>query len=142
VFEVIIVTHGNLAQAFYETAQLIVGEREHVRTFGLNLGDSVDLFAEEVAAAIAISLLKGDVLVLTDMQAGSPCNVTTAAMIDHKFRHITGINLPMVIEVLSSQEFMDIEETCEAILEIGREAVRDINKLVEGVQAEFNKEGE
>lgn len=135
-FEVIIVSHGSLARSFYETAQLIVGERERVQTFGLNLGDSVDIFAEEVTAAIEKSLEKGDVLVLTDMQAGSPCNVTTAALIDHKFRHITGVNLPMVIEVLGSYEFMSIEETCDNIMEIGRDAVKDINKLLESIGTE------
>lgn len=135
-FEVIIVTHGSLAQALHKTAELIVGEREGVQTFGLNLGDSVDVFAEQVKEAIEKSLAKGDVLVLTDMQSGSPCNVTTAAMLDNKFRHITGVNLPMVIEVLGSYEFMDIEETCNSILEIGRDSVKDINKLIEEVDIE------
>lgn len=136
-FEVIIVTHGNLALSFYETAQLIVGEREGILTFGLDLGDSVDVFAEKVSDAIGKSLERGDVLVLTDMQAGSPCNITTAAMINHKFRHITGVNLPMVIEALSNSEFMDIDEACDSILEIGRDAVRDINKLLEEVNIEI-----
>ncbi len=135
-FEVIIVTHGSLAHSFYETAQLIVGEKEGVQTFGLNLGDSVDIFAEEVTLAIEKSLQKGDVLVLTDMQSGSPCNVVAAAMLDHRFRHITGINLSMVIEVLGSYEFMNIDEICESVLEMGREAVKDINKLVEDIGTE------
>lgn len=130
-FEVIIVTHGNLAYALYESAELIVGEKEGVQTFGLNLGESVDAFSEQVTEAIEKGLNKGDVLVLTDMQSGSPCNVATAAMLNHKFRHITGVNLPMVIEVLGSYEFMSIDETCDSILKTGQDSIKDINKLIE-----------
>ena len=97
----------------------------------------VDIFAGEVTAAIEKSLEKGDLLVLTDMQSGSPCNVTTAAMIDHKFRHITGVNLPMVIEALSICGFVNIDEACDTILEIGRDTVRDINKLVADADIEI-----
>ena len=45
-FEIILISHGPLSKAMLETAQMIVGEQEHVTCFGLYLGDSVDLFRE------------------------------------------------------------------------------------------------
>lgn len=55
-----------------ETAQMIVGEQEHVTCFGLYLGDSVDLFRERVEEEIRNKLEESDVLVLTDMQSAAP----------------------------------------------------------------------
>ncbi len=46
-FEIILISHGPLSKAMLETAQMIVGEQEHVTCFGLYLGDSVDLFREK-----------------------------------------------------------------------------------------------
>lgn len=43
-FEIILISHGPLSKAMLETAQMIVGEQEHVTCFELYLGDSVDLF--------------------------------------------------------------------------------------------------
>ncbi|WP_440322885.1 PTS sugar transporter subunit IIA [Laedolimicola sp.] len=79
-FEIILISHGPLSKAMLETAQMIVGEQEHVTCFGLYLGDSVDLFRERVEEEIRNKLEESDVLVLTDMQSGSPFNVTVGAM--------------------------------------------------------------
>ncbi len=94
-FEIILISHGPLSKAMLETAQMIVGEQEHVTCFGLYLGDSVDLFRERVEEEIRNKLEESDVLVLTDMQSGSPFNVTVGAMGYYEFRHFTGWNLPM-----------------------------------------------
>ena len=51
-FEIILISHGPLSKAMLETAQMIVGEQEHVTCFGLYLGDSVDLFRERVEEEI------------------------------------------------------------------------------------------
>ncbi len=129
-FEVIIVCHGNLAQSFLQTAQLIMGDRKGVRTFGLNLGDSVDMLAQDVSNALAECLEHSDVLVLTDIRCGSPFNVTVAAMMEHKFRHITGVNLPMVIEALSSRNNMSLEDAADFVFKIGREGIQDAGEIL------------
>lgn len=135
-FEVIIVSHGSLARSLFETAQLIAGEREGVKTFGLELGDSVDLFAAQVTSAIEESLARGDVLVLTDLQSGSPFNVTVGAMTEWQFRHITGVNLPLVIETLGIRDFMSLDEAFDELLAVGQSSVIDagayLNALEEG----------
>lgn len=133
-FEVIIVTHGTLAAALLQTAQLIVGEKSGVQTFGFELGDSIDKLADDVENAVSAALEKGDVLVITDLKSGSPFNVTVRSMCNHQFRHITGVNLSMLIEVLGSREFMSLEETVESAMEAGKEAVLDINKYLEELE--------
>ena len=84
-FDVIVISHGDFSKAIVETAQMIVGEQEAVETFGLYLGDSVDLFRERVTEAVREHLRHNDVMVVTDMQSGSPFNVAVAAMEEHRF---------------------------------------------------------
>lgn len=50
--EVIMVSHGDYAKSMLESAQMIVGEQDHVQTFGLYLGDSVDKLREDLVEAI------------------------------------------------------------------------------------------
>ena len=43
-YKIILVSHGDLAEAMYRTAELIAGKHEGVETFGLHLGDDVEAF--------------------------------------------------------------------------------------------------
>ena len=130
-FDIILISHGPFSKAILESAELICGEQENVKTFGLYLGDSVDTFRDEVRAAIEESLSHGDLLVLTDIQSGSPFNVTCSAMGDYKFRHITGMNLPMVIEALMSRDYMSCDELANSLMAVGAMSVVNVNKLLD-----------
>ena len=132
-FDIILISHGPFSKAILESAQLICGEQDHVKTFGLYLGDSVDTFRDQVRAAIEESLSHGDLLVLTDIQSGSPFNVTCAAMGDYKFRHITGMNLPMVIEAFMSRDYMSCDELANSLMAVGAMSVVNVNKLLDDV---------
>jgi len=131
--EIIMVSHGDYAKSMLESAQMIVGEQDHVQTFGLYLGDSVDKLREGLVEAIEKVQKDGELLVLTDMFSGSPFNITCSLMQHYSFRHITGINLPMLLEILTSRESAGVEELCEMILDKGKATIIDVNKFFEEV---------
>jgi PTS system mannose-specific IIA component len=131
--EIIMVSHGDYMKAMLESAQLIVGEQEHIHTFGLHLGESVDQLREKISEAIAEAQKNGEVLVLTDIRSGSPFNVTVSLMQQYSFHHITGINLPILLEVLMSRDCLSAEELCKDVLEKGKESILDVNKLFEEI---------
>lgn len=113
---------------------MIVGEQEAVETFGLYPGESVDLFREQVTKAIKEHLQHNDVMVVTDMQSGSPFNVTVGAMEEHRFRHFTGMNLPMLLEIFSSRSFSSLEDVCDELVGKTAETILDVNKLLEEME--------
>lgn len=129
--EIIMVSHGDYMKSMLESAQLIVGEQQNIRTFGLHLGESVEQLREEISEAIEKAREKGEVLVLTDMRSGSPFNVTVSLMRQFSFRHITGINLPILLEILMARDSAGVEEICRGVLEVGKETILDANKLFE-----------
>ena len=75
----LLVTHGDLANALVGSAKLIMGEAPLVETYGLYHGDDIDALKDTVKDAI-VRLEEqsgGDgVLVLTDLLGGSPYNAT------------------------------------------------------------------
>lgn len=129
--EIIFVSHGNYAESMLKSAEMIVGEQENVQVFGLHLGDSVDQLKIEVAGAIEKALANGEVLVLTDMFAGSPFNLTFSLMQKYSFRHITGVNMPMFLEILTSRDGSSAEDLARDVLAKGKESIIDVNQFIE-----------
>lgn len=130
-FDVILVSHGPLAKALLESAEFICGEQERVKTLGLYLGDSVDEFRERVRSEIEESLSRGEALVLTDIQCGSPFNVTCSAMGELDFIHITGANLPCVIQALSDRIDLPAAETARNCIDFCGGSIVHVNDLLE-----------
>lgn len=129
--EIIMVSHGYYAKTMLESAQLIAGEQDHICVFGLHLGDSVDQLREEVSKAIEEAQKNGEVLVLTDMFSGSPFNAVVSLMQHYSFHHLTGINLPILLEILMSRDSSSAEEICRDVLKKAKDTVIDVNKYFE-----------
>jgi PTS system mannose-specific IIA component len=70
----------------------------------------------------------GEVLVLTDMFSGSPFNAAVSLMQHYTFFHITGINLPVLLEILMSRETSGAAELCEDILSRAKDTIINVNK--------------
>lgn len=129
--DLIVVTHGSLAQSLRETAQMLVGEQDHIRTFGLHLGDSVDELREQVAQAIEDA--QHEVLVITDMVSGSPFNIACSLMGRFSFAHLTGVNFPVFLEILSNRDDCTAQELVETALSVGGSTIIDGKKYFEEV---------
>jgi len=133
--EVIIITHGDMAAALKESAEMILGKQEHMQTFCLKHGDCVDELKENINQAVSICLHEGnEVIALTDMFSGSPFNATTANMNRLGFIHITGINLPMLLEILLLRQSAGIKEICGMVVENGRNSIKLVNDLLGEVE--------
>ncbi len=130
-FDVIMVSHGPLSKALLESAEFICGEQQRVKTFGLYLGDSVEEFGATVASEIRESLSRGEVLVLSDIQYGSPFNVTCALMGELDFIHITGVNLPCVIQALSDRMDCNAAQTARNCMDFCCGSIVHVNDLLE-----------
>ncbi len=132
--DVIIVSHGNYAKALVESSELIMGEQERVHAIGFMLGENVDELRARIEKKIEDLKKKypeDGLLILTDIKSGSPFNAVTFLMQNHRFIHITGVNLPIFIEIIGTREFQTAEELREMVMSIGKDTIVDVNKLME-----------
>jgi len=127
-FDVIIISHGNYAQAMLESAEMIIGKQDHVKTMGIFPDDSVDIFRENLFQAIKESLAGNGLLLLSDTKSGSPFNSAVAAMKELRFYHIAGINLPLLLEVFANRKKKNPEEVRNILFELVPFTLIDVNK--------------
>lgn len=127
---VLVATHGKMAEGILDSAELIIGKQDNCKVLSLCHGDSIELFGESIKNAI-IELNQGDgVLVFTDLFAASPYN-QAALNYQHlkncRYRSITGVNLPMLIEALSQRMVSeDLDAITESIIEVGKEGIKEL----------------
>lgn len=130
--EVLVVTHGPMGKALVETAQLILGNAPQVTAFGLYHGDSIEALQDMIRAQIQEKSGDGGVLVLTDLFGGSPCNRTALVMKDleniSKVECLTGVNLPILIEALSMQSVLPLEELVQHCRQKGLEGIVNLRE--------------
>lgn len=128
---IIVVTHGTLSEGIVDAAELITGPVTQVETLSLRREDNVnDLNAAFLAALDRVDTGDG-VLVLADLLGGSPCNVASMNLRERSYRVLSGVNLPMFIEALSSRDSAgSAEELQAACREAGAQGVKNINQLL------------
>ena len=131
--EIVVVTHGNLAVSLKETSEMLLGEQEHIHTFGLCLGESIDDLRDQVSDTLAKASQCGEVLVITDMVSGSPFNIVCSLMGEFQFEHLTGVNFPLFLEILSNRDELSAHELVEMSLNVGNGTIKDAKKYFEEV---------
>lgn len=125
---ILIATHGGLAKAYFETAELLAGSITDVYTIGLYHEDSVDEFANSIEKIITDN---EHLLIFVDILGGSPC-ISVAKNIKKGFdcECIVGVNLPLFLEALTSRgSLQSARQLKEIILEFKDESILDLKKL-------------
>lgn len=128
--KIILVSHGSFSKGLLESVQMILGEQEDLTAHCL--------MPEETPAALSqrlegeIKEAKGDdILFLTDLYHGSPFNVVVSLMKDYKFHHITGINMPLLIDAIMSRNGgLSIQEICSRLVKQAPETILDVDDLL------------
>jgi len=96
---VITLGHGDLPVALLNSAQMLIGKREELYSLCLHEGDGLENFITKTAALISSLNEAKSILVFIDLQGGTPWNAIVGVN-DPRVTLVTGVNLPMLIEVL------------------------------------------
>lgn len=133
----IFVSHGDLAKSILGSAQMIVGEQTDAKAFGLYPNDDIGGLKDQVKNAIEEFGGGEDIICFTDLFSGSPFNAVVGLMGDYPVRHITGMNLPMVLEAFMSRmnESATAEEISTKLLNEAPQTFIDVNNFL-GVNLE------
>lgn len=134
---VVIITHGHLGEELLRCAETIVGKQTFVATLGLESTEGPDNFRQRVRDAIAGLNTPAGVLVMADMMGGTPCNVALHQSRDSSlnFELLTGVNLPMLVSVLTKRHYMPLADLAQKIVDDGpRTIIRPLQRLRESMQ--------
>ena len=127
---IVLVTHGNLAKEFVLAAEHVVGHQEQVRTVCIAPdADMEKMRSEIIEAAKDVDSGDGTVL-LTDMFGGTPSNLAISVMEGENIDVVAGVNLPMLIKLLSLRTTEPLDEAVLQAQEAGRKYINVASNLL------------
>lgn len=140
---IIVGTHGHLAEELVKTCAMICGQPENLATVTLVPGEGPDDLIAKYNAAIKELNTSNGVIILNDLFGGSPYNAACRIAInDEKCGIVTGVSLPMLVEVINYRlcngENADVQAAMEKAVEASTAGAQKFHKS----QVEDESEGE
>lgn len=129
---IVITSHGPMAQGILETSKLFFGEQAQMKACCLSAEDNPDEFVDVLKVAVAEVDTGDGVYVFCDMLFGSPCNcmarIIAEDMESDKIQVITGVNLAMILQILSVREANDPE--IEELIQSGHDGIANLKEIL------------
>ncbi len=113
----ILISHGDFCHGLRQTAEMITGEIPNIQSVSLNPEEGTDDFARKFEEAL--DKATGEIVVLSDIMGGTPCNVACRYLDRINGGLYGGMNLPMVLSYVS-------EEGTESIVEDAKSQIYDV----------------
>jgi len=130
---IVIVTHSHLGDALIDAAEFIIGTRpDTMVSVSINLNENVDKLREKIAEGIKKVDQKKGVLILTDMFGGTPSNLSYSFLEEGRVEVISGVNLPILIKALNTQEKMEFSELAESLEAFGKKSISLASGILKG----------
>lgn len=123
---IVIGGHGHLAGALLESTTLILGAQPDVVTVALEPSQSLEELHMRMGEAIAQAEQGDGVLVLLDLYGGTPSNATALHFQTARIEAVTGVNLPMLLEVLLGRAERDLPALAALAEEMGRQGIVNV----------------
>jgi len=133
---IIAISHGPFSKALIKSVEMVYGKQDKVEAISLDPGESVENLKNRINEIIK-EFQVDEVLVMVDLLGGTPYNASSLEIENSNINVITGLNMPMLLEILPFRN-----ETLEKISSIATEAgkngivnvkerLKNINKLAD-----------
>ena len=127
---IIVATHGKFSEEIVNSAAMVYGEDENCHVVTFLPGEGGEHLVEKYNAIIATLPENEPVLFLVDLFGGSPYNAAARVASERGDNTdiVTGISLPMLLEVLDAKDGSSLPEFVETAKEVGVAAVKSFRQ--------------
>ena len=126
----VLVTHGRLAEELISALEHVVGPQANVRAVCIGPDDDMEQRRAEILD-LAVQADEGDgVVLLTDMFGGTPSNLAISVMNTTNVEIIAGVNLPMLIKLVSVRKSESLAEAVLKAQESGRKYINIASQIL------------
>jgi PTS system mannose-specific IIA component len=127
----VLVSHGRIAESFLEVCLEILGPVEGLRVVSLTEPIDQEKVMEDIQRA-RNEIDQGEgILILTDMFGGTPANLCFSLLEDKMVEVLTGMNLPMILKILSDRQGASLADLARIAKECGRENIYLAREILE-----------
>ena len=136
--KIILLSHGLFAKEALNTLKMIYGDLQDIDYLTLAEGSDMEKYEKDLASLIMED--GQEKLIITDVLGGSPyivsCRIYSSLSEDLKLkvRIITGMNMPMLLEVANARNDNSLEDCCAIATSSGKEGIVDVIKKMKGNQ--------
>lgn len=127
---IVIVTHGNLAKELISVAEHVVGPQQHVLPICIGPEDDMEQCRAKILEAVEKVRGEEGAVILTDMFGGTPSNLAISIMELGRVEVIAGINVPMLVKLLSVRNTLPLLEAALTAQEAGRKYINVASNLL------------
>jgi mannose PTS system EIIA component len=129
---IVLVTHGRLACEFRSALEHVVGPQRQIETVVIGPEDDMENRRQDIMDACARVETGGGVVVCTDMFGGTPSNLAISCMNGRKIEVVAGINLPMLIKLVSVRDELALPEAVAQAQDAGRKYISVASRVLAG----------
>lgn len=127
---IIVGTHGSFSKQILRSAEMIFGKQENVSSVTFETGEGLDDLVEKYKNESEKLDCKDGILFLVDLFGGSPFNAASRIVTENDNMDVlTGINLPMLLEIYGSREFSNLEELVSIGKKAGSEGIKSLREV-------------
>ncbi|MCU6677188.1 PTS sugar transporter subunit IIA [Leclercia tamurae] len=138
----IVATHGPLAAALLESGRMVYGDLPAVRAVCLTEQTGIEGFRRDFSATLEAASVNADgVLVLCDMQSGTPWNVACEAAFNPQTRPpvavVAGVNFPMLLQTDEVMMARDVHQAAAQLIELTQPTLIQAKPVVSAQTDDF-----
>jgi mannose PTS system EIIA component len=120
---IVLVSHGHLAQEFAKALEHVVGPQDKLDIISLFPNDDIEAKRREILSAVQQVEDGQGVVILTDMFGGTPSNLAHSLLEQRNVEIVAGMNLPLLIKLVSVRKTMTLHEAVLLAQEAGRKYI-------------------
>lgn len=132
--EIILISHGGMAEGVKSSLEMITGAQEHVHALSMGV-DSDNIQFEETLSRF-VNSIDDEILIIADILGGTPCNVAVKLYMDEdRVAIFAGMSLPLVIEAT-----LNATGSLDDLLSSARQGITNVKATVDAIQNTDKKE--
>lgn len=134
---IIVCTHGNFSAELVKSSEMIYGKQNNVGVVTFEIGEGVDALEIKYKKVMENLDCSKGVLFLVDLFGGSPFNAASRIAVNNEMADIiTGVNLPMLLEIFNSRDSLKLDELVEVIKKSSKESIKSFKENIKQEEEE------
>lgn len=124
--DVVLVAHGKLAHEMKNSGEMIFGKLDNFHTLEFLIGEGLENVVQKIDGIVS-EIDSDSILIITDIFSGTPYNASCSYAMTHldkNIRVLSGMSLPIVLEVAAMAGCNNAEDIVKHILEVGKDTIR------------------
>ena len=126
----VLVTHGRLADELINALEHVVGSQKNIASVCIGPDDDMERRRSDILKSVKKVNDGAGVVVLTDMFGGTPSNLAISIMVKVPIEVIAGVNLPMLVKLVSIRKTLNVGEAVARVQEAGKIYINIASQLL------------